>query len=368
MHNKNVLILSDTDHACCMIMDKMSEGALVLTGEGTIAYCNQTFARMLSLAISQVKGHAIFCFMQNHDGERLRQILSQHPHDAQIEIALISCERRTIQTLFSIGELNHGPLASAYVVVKDLSVSPKTVTLEDKTRLLAEANKDLELFAAVVAHDLRSPIRHIRSFAELLLEHLQNVVDKDSKHYLDVITNATTEMNTIIERLLYWSRIGSSDVYFSRVDLNVLVRNVVNSLTQEAADRNIEWDIDDFPPVYGELNMLQVALTCVVSNALRFTRLQPIARIKIANEPQTSNLSNIVLSIKDNGVGFAIQYHETANDVFQKMHNQEAFEGTGIGLATVKRIMQRHNGNCWATSQLNHGAIFYLELPLYLGL
>lgn len=368
MHNKNAPILSDTDHACFMIMDKMSEGALVLTDEGTIAYCNQTFARMLSIAVSQVEGHDIFCFMQNHDGERLRHILSQHPHDAQIEIALINCERKTIQTLFSIGELKHGSLPSAYVVVKDLSVSSKTFTLEDKTRLLAEANKDLALFAAVVAHDLRSPIRHIRSFTELLLEHLQSAVDEDSKHYLDVITNATTEMNTIVDRLLYWTSVGNSDVYFSRVDLNVLVRNVVNALTQEAADRNIEWDIDDFPPVYGESNMLQTALTCVISNALRFTQLQPISRIKIANEPQTSNLSNLVLSIKDNGVGFATPYHETKYDVSQELYNQEAFEGTGIGLATVKRIMQRHSGNYWATSKLNQGAIFYLEIPLYLGL
>ena len=256
----------------------------------------------------------------------------------------------------------------AYCMLMDKMSEGETVTPEDKTRFLAEANKDLELFAAMVAHDLRAPIRHIRSFTELLLENLQNVMDKDSKHYFDVITSATTEMNTIIDRLLYWTSIGSSDVYFSRVDLNVLVRNVVDSLTQEAADRNIEWDIDDFPPVYGEPDMLQTALTCVISNALRFTQLQPIARIKIANEPPTSNRSNIILSIKDNGVGFAIQHHETEYDVFQKMYSDEAFEGTGIGLATVKHIMQRHNGKLWAASQINHGAIFYLELPLYLGL
>jgi len=237
--------------------------------------------------------------------------------------------------------------------------------LEERTKQLAEANKDLEIFSAAVSHDLRTPLRHIKNFTELLSEHLQGTMDNQSRHYLDVISNAATELNTLIDQLLYWSRIGNSAMNFIRVDLNVLVSDVVNSFAQETVGRNIEWDIGNLPAVSGDLNLLQAAFSCLVSNALKFTRLQPVARIKIAVESQMADKDNIILSIKDNGVGFAMQYKEKIFDLFQKMHNQKEFEGAGIGLATVKRIVQRHGGSVWAESELNQGSAFFITLPQF---
>jgi light-regulated signal transduction histidine kinase (bacteriophytochrome) len=212
---------------------------------------------------------------------------------------------------------------------------------------------------------LRAQLRHINNFTEILIEHLQGTMDNQSRHYLDVISHAASEMNILIDQLLYLFRIGISAASIERVDLNVLVNRVVNSFGQETVDRQIEWDIDNLPDVSGDLEMLQTVFSCLVSNALKFTRLQPVAKIKIAVEPGLADNSNVVLSIEDNGLGFDMQHKDKIFDMFQRMHNQKDFEGTGIGLANVKRIIQRHGGSVWAEGELNKGAKFYISLPKF---
>jgi light-regulated signal transduction histidine kinase (bacteriophytochrome) len=253
--------------------------------------------------------------------------------------------------------------------IRDIETRPEqalAADLAEKTRQLAEANQDLELLAAAMSHDLRAPVRHISSFAELLAEHLADQADSPSKHDLDVITKEAAEMNAMIDRLVDWARIGSAGISVGRVDLNALVRDVIDALTSETAGRSIEWDIGELPAVCGDVALLQTALACVVSNALKFTRPQPLARIKIVLEPQTAGSGQVVVSVQDNGVGFPGRYHEKIYDLMQKMHNQAAFEGVGMGLAIARRIMRKLGGHIWAVSELNQGAMFYLELPRYI--
>ncbi len=369
MQDKKSHILSATDCTCRILVEAMGEGALVLSCEGTIIYCNQTFAKMLERSINQVQGCAIYNFIADSDNERLRQLLGQSCLSTKTEISLLGCDAQKIPallTVFSIETPEEGGQLSVYVVVKDLSDLRKAeVALEARTNQLEASNKELESFFSSASHELHTPLRHIQSFTELLSDHLLGALDHQSSHYLDVISHAATEMNLLIDKLLDWARIGSASVNLNRVDMNLLVSSVVDSFACEKADRIIEWDIGHLPDVCGDLNMLRTAFVCLVSNAVKFTRLQPVAKIRIAAEPSLTNKNDIVVSIKDNGVGFDMQHEGKMFGMFQKIHNHKEFEGNGIGLATVKRIVQRHGGKVWADSEQGKGTAIYLTLGKY---
>ena len=369
MQDENRQLLSTANCACRVLLEAMSEGALVLTSEGTILYCNQSFANMLQRAASQVRGRAIFDFMADLDIKHFKQLLGQSALNKRIEVSLISGDSQKIPALFSMytnEDLEEEDQLSVYAVVKNLSdISKAETALDVRADQLEASNRDLESFFSSASHELRAPLRHITSFTELLSDHLNHSLDNTSSHYLDVISNSATEMNTLIDNLLDWARVGSAAVNLSRVDLNLLVSSVINSFELGITGRDIEWDIGNLPDVSGDLNMLRTAFVCLISNAVKFTRLQPVARIKIAHEPGLSDSNCIVVSIKDNGIGFDRQYKEKIFSLLQRMHNYEEFEGNGIGLATVKRVAQRHGGHVWADSEQGKGTVIYLKLGKY---
>lgn len=236
--------------------------------------------------------------------------------------------------------------------------------IEERSRELAMAQDDLAALLSSVSHDLRAPIRHIQSFADLLAERLQAVPDSQSQHYLEVISNAATDMNRSLDYLVALFKINRSAMHVIRMDLNNLVNRVVNAFQPETTGRSIEWDIGDLPDVSGDMMLLQIVFTNLVSNALKFTRLRDVARIRIAVAESGSDDSGlIVLTIKDNGIGFDMQYQDKLFGIFQKMHNQKDFEGAGIGLAYVKHIVQIHGGHVWAKSACDQGAEFFISLP-----
>lgn len=226
-----------------------------------------------------------------------------------------------------------------------------------------KAQSDLEIFLSAVSHDLRTPLRHIQSFTELLTDHLQENMDDQSRYYLDVIARAAEDMDFMINSLISLFKINDAIVKIEKVDLSVLVTDVVNSFQSETAGRKIEWDIGKLPDLYTDLNMFRTIMTNLIANALKFTRLQKIAKIKITVEPSLASANCIVLTIKDNGVGFDPQNNDKLFDVLQKMHNNKDFEGIGNGLAYIKRIVQKLGGNVWATGELNCGAEFFVSLP-----
>ena len=211
----------------------------------------------------------------------------------------------------------------------------------------AEAsNKDLERFLALASHELHTPLRHIKCFTELLSEHVLDALDDQSRHYLDVISNAATEMSLLIDQLLEWARISTSEMIINRVDLNLLVRSVISSFEREIGERTIEWDLGNLPVVKADLNMLRVALVCLVSNAIKATHLQPVARIWIAAEPGLTDQNDSIISIKDNGVACEIEQDDQLFGLF----------------ATVRRIVHRHGGKVWVESEKEKGNAIYLTL------
>jgi PAS domain S-box-containing protein len=237
--------------------------------------------------------------------------------------------------------------------------------VDERTVQLAAANKELEAFAYSVSHDLRAPLRHIDGFLSLLKERSEASLDDQSRHYMDTISRAARRMATLIDDLLSFSRMGRQEIATTRVALSALLREVLHDFEPETASRVIDWHIEDLPLVNGDRSMLRVVLVNLISNALKFTQPRAQAEISIGclREYGNGNENEIVVFVRDNGVGFDMQYAGKLFGVFERLHSVEDFEGTGIGLANVRRVITRHGGRTWAEGKVDGGATFYFSLP-----
>lgn len=232
--------------------------------------------------------------------------------------------------------------------------------LAKRSLALEASNKELEAFAYSVSHDLRAPLRHVVGFAELLHKSAAASLNDKGKHYVTVIVEAANRMGALIDDLLAFSRISRAEAHRTAVSLEQLVQEVVSEVGQDASKRKIAWKIDPLPEWYGDRSMLRVVLVNLISNAVKFTRTQPVAQVEIGCCERGHE--EVVLFVRDNGVGFDMKYSNKLFGVFQRLHPQESFEGTGIGLATVQRIVHRHGGRVWAEGVVNSGATFYFSL------
>jgi signal transduction histidine kinase len=226
---------------------------------------------------------------------------------------------------------------------------------------LEAANKELESFTYSVSHDLRAPLRHVVGYAELLQRQFSASLDEKGRHYMAMILEASKRMGNLIDDLLGFSRIGRAEARITAVSLDQLVREVIVELRQDTKDRDIAWTVGALPVCYGDRSMLKVAVTNLLSNAVKFTRKRPRAKIEIGCADGKHN--QVEVFVADNGAGFDIQYVNKLFGVFQRLHRAEEFEGTGIGLATVQRIIHRHGGDVRAQGAVDQGATFYFSLP-----
>jgi K+-sensing histidine kinase KdpD len=226
---------------------------------------------------------------------------------------------------------------------------------------LQAANNELEAFAYSVSHDLRAPLRHVAGYAELLQKHAGSALDEKANRYLKTILEAAKRMGNLIDDLLGFSRIARAESKKTAVNLEQLVAQVIAEFAQETTGREIAWKLGALPVCYGDRSMLKVIFMNLLSNAVKFTRMRPLAEIEIGYSQQKNNL--IEIFVKDNGAGFDMQHANKLFGVFQRLHLPEEFEGTGIGLATVQRIVHRHGGTCWAEGAVDRGATFYFTIP-----
>ncbi|HTR55019.1 MAG TPA: ATP-binding protein [Kofleriaceae bacterium] len=231
-----------------------------------------------------------------------------------------------------------------------------------RTLDLEASNKELEAFAYSASHDLRAPLRHVAAYAELLQKTASSDLDERSRRYVTNLLESAKKMGALIDDLLAFSRIGRAETRITLVSLDELLHEVLRDLEREADGRDIEWKIGaTLPSVHGDRSMLKLALFNLVSNAVKFTRTRQRAEIEIGCTVDASQ--EVVAFVRDNGVGFDMKYANKLFGVFQRLHLPEEFEGTGIGLATVQRIVARHGGRVWAEGVLDGGATFYLTLP-----
>jgi light-regulated signal transduction histidine kinase (bacteriophytochrome) len=251
---------------------------------------------------------------------------------------------------------------------RDQSLHEAQVALEarvlQRTAELDTANKELEAFSYSVSHDLRAPLRHVLGFASLLQQHVGDAMDAQGRKYLDTITEAARRMGQLIDDLLAFSRMGRNPLVKRPVRLRDLVLEVREELPSldDGNGRHVEWRVGDLPEVNGDATMLRLAMVNLLSNALKYTLPRRNPCIEIGMSDRTAR--EVVVFVRDNGVGFDMQYAHKLFGVFQRLHGPDEFEGTGIGLANVKRIVHRHGGRVWADGRVNEGATFYFSLPL----
>lgn len=233
--------------------------------------------------------------------------------------------------------------------------------LKSQAEQLEVANRELEAFSYSVSHDLRAPLRHIAGFVDLLLRHNQSQLDETGQRRLKVIAKSAHRMGQLIDDLLAFSRMGRAELQRSKVDLNALVQTVLRDLEEEIRERRIRWVVSRLPQVEGDSSMLRLALNNLVANAVKYTGTREEAVIEIGAVENAAEGTGVF--VRDNGVGFDMAYSGKLFGVFQRLHRQEEFPGTGIGLANVRRIIQRHGGKTWAEGALDQGATFYFSLP-----
>ena len=226
---------------------------------------------------------------------------------------------------------------------------------------LEATNKDLESFAYSVSHDLRAPLRHLAGFSELLQKQASSLLDDKSRRYIQTILDSAKRMGNLIDDLLAFSRVGRAETKKTLVSMEQLVKEVIAELSQETKGREIAWKIGALPVCYGDRSMLKLVVVNLVSNAVKFTRMRARAEIEIGCAD--GNKNEVEMFVKDNGAGFDMRYVDKLFGVFQRLHSSEEFEGTGIGLATVQRIIHRHGGKVQADGVVDQGAAFYFSLP-----
>jgi light-regulated signal transduction histidine kinase (bacteriophytochrome) len=232
--------------------------------------------------------------------------------------------------------------------------------VQERTGELEAANKELEAFSYSVSHDLRAPLRHIEGFVEILTVTKAATLDEESRQHLETISASAKQMGRLIDDLLAFSRTARAELRKTPLQLSDLVDSVISELKSEAEHRQIEWVIQPLPEVEADPALLRQVMVNLISNALKYTRNQTRARIELGSDP---NGDEDIVFIRDNGVGFDMRYAHKLFGVFQRLHRASEFEGTGVGLANVRRIIYRHGGRTWAEGEINKGATFYFSLP-----
>ncbi|MBI4661129.1 MAG: PAS domain S-box protein [Verrucomicrobia bacterium] len=253
--------------------------------------------------------------------------------------------------------------------ITELHPPPRSAELENdsleqrvarRTEELRAAYQEMETLCYSISHDLRAPLRHIDGFVELLQQEVADHLNADCSSYLRTIAESAQQMGKLIDELLAFATMGRAEFRPLQLDLGELFNSVREELNDQAAGRDIEWIIRELPVVFADPTLLRQALVNLLSNALKFTRDRPQARLEIGG---TATAEETVVFIRDNGVGFDVKYAHKLFGVFQKLHSAQRFEGLGIGLAKVHRIIQRHGGRTWAEGAEDKGATFYFALP-----
>ncbi|MFK3818600.1 ATP-binding protein [Pseudomonas sp. NPDC089407] len=318
---------------------------------------------VLAVAISQIHSHYLLWFRPeqvrtvNWAGQPSKQagahgrLDPRHSFERWQEELRGYCEPWDPLVIEGVGELRTAVLG---IVLR------KAEELAQLAGELRQSNKELEAFSYSVSHDLRAPLRHIAGYTELLGEIEGQGLSERGKRFLQHIGEAAQFAGSLVDNLLNFSQMGRSALRMSDVDLNALVAAIRNELAPDYAGREIIWDITPLPKVIGDPAFINLALHNLVANAIKYTRGRTPARIRIS---AIQHPDETEICIRDNGVGFDMAYANKLFGVFQRLHRMEEFEGTGIGLASVRRIIERHDGRVWAQGKIDQGATFHFTLP-----
>jgi PAS domain S-box-containing protein len=241
----------------------------------------------------------------------------------------------------------------------EVRVKERTKELSEANEALQAANKELESFSYSVSHDLRAPLLTIDGFSRMVLKGYADKLDDEGRRKLNVIRGSSQKMGQLIDDLLSFSRLGRKELVNTRFDMEALVRTAWTELTVLNPEQRIQFSVQKLPPAQGDATLIKEVVVNLLSNAIKFTKFRETATVEVGTYPEKERN---VYYVKDNGVGFDMQYYYKLFGVFQRLHNTDEFEGTGVGLAIVQRIIGRHGGRVWADGKVGEGATFYFTL------
>lgn len=237
--------------------------------------------------------------------------------------------------------------------------------MEGKVEQVSEVNRELEAFSYSVSHDLRAPLRHVAGFSDKLARHLGDAADEKSRHYMEVISSSARRMASLIDDLLVYSRLGRGALRLQSVDMQSLVaetRAILDSNVQsENTGHRVEWHIAPLPVLVADENMMRQLWMNLLGNAVKYSAKREVAKVEVTYTPMADGGHQF--SVRDNGAGFDMEYSAKLFGVFQRLHKASEYAGTGIGLASVRRVLTRHGGRVWAEGLVDEGATFYFVLP-----
>ncbi len=235
----------------------------------------------------------------------------------------------------------------------------KNAIIKNTNKELTAANKELEAFSYSVSHDLRAPLRNIDGFSKIVLEEYGDKLEGMGEHYLNRVRNGAIKMSQLIDDMLSFSRAGRAELRLEQVSMNKLINNVLRDFSEVIKDKNIDVKVEDLPELLCDQKMFQHVFANLISNGIKYSSEVERPKIKIGFDEGLK-----AFYVKDTGIGFDMQYHDKIFQVFQRLQLPEEYEGTGIGLAIVKRLVERHHGKIWAESEPGSGSVFYIQLPL----
>ncbi len=331
---------------------------VTISPDGKVTDVNEATIKVTGAGRSQLVGTDFSNYFTDPEKARqgyLRAFKEGSVTDYPLTIHSTSGKLTDVLYNASVYRDDKGNVLGVFAAARDYS------RVRQASQQLEESNKELEAFSYSVSHDLRAPLRAIDSFAKIFEEQYASQLDKEGKRLLSVIQNNAQQMGKLIDDLLSFSRLGRHELRLQEVEMSSLVKTVFQELKETAPDREIKFTVHDLPPAKVDASLFKQVWTNLLSNAMKFTRARKVAAIEVGNERRGDQ---IVYLVKDNGVGFDMQYVNKLFGVFQRLHDKEAFEGSGVGLAIVHRIITRHGGTVWAEGKPDEGATFYFTLPV----
>jgi PAS domain S-box-containing protein len=344
------------------IVESSADAIVGMTLDGTITSWNPGAERIYGYAEHEILGRPVATLVRADREGEMAEILAEAAKGVAVgrqEAVHVAKGGRAFDAAFTLSPVweSGGTVTGAAMIARNVSARKQAELA------LEAANKELEAFTYSVSHDLRAPLRAMNGFSRILIEDYAAEMPDEARHYLRLVQDNARQMGLLVDDLLAFSRLGRQPVVKRPVPLTSLVYQVYEDLQEDRAGRQVEFAVGDLPVVEADPGLMRQVFANLLGNALKFTRRREVARIEVGIAPEHARPGEVVFYVKDNGVGFDMAYVAKLFGVFQRLHRAEEYEGTGVGLALVQRIVHRHGGRVWVEAEVDKGATFYVALP-----